>query len=71
LDTTFSSICLDCRGHQQEPYGTAVTVPFYYTASAATDLDQILTMSGRILTSMVSVGPGRQWDEYYVDAENM
>jgi hypothetical protein len=34
-----------------------MSVCFYYTAAAATDLDHILTILGRIVTATVSIGP--------------
>ena len=34
-----------------------LTVTLYYTTPVATDLDQILTILGRILTGTVRIGP--------------
>ena len=40
--------------------------PRYYTLLEAKDLDHILTIVGRILTSMTRIGPGRQGTNMYM-----
>ena len=55
LDAVLPSLVLGGCGYKRKP----LSLPLYYTPPEATDLDHILTILERILTSLVRIGPPR------------